>query len=55
MSFMHEHHSSMELLKNNGKMIGGVIGAETEFFGMKEKFIKVDDKEFFLSKTALEL
>jgi len=31
LEFMHEDYSSLALLKNNAKLLGGVIGAETKF------------------------
>ena len=46
---MTDEVSTLDILRNNSKTIGGVIGAEMEFF-------KKDPKEtYFLSKADLDL
>jgi hypothetical protein len=46
---MRQDVSSLEMLRNNAKLIGGILGAELEFFEGK----KYHD-EFFLEKNLLE-
>jgi hypothetical protein len=41
--------NTLDILKNNAKTIGGVIGAEMEFFDKEPK------ETYFISKTELDL
>ena len=46
---MREDVSSLEMLRNNAKTIGGVLGAEIDFFDTKKY-----EQEYFLEKNLLE-
>ena len=47
---MIDESSSLELLRNNAAIMGGVVGTEREFFADKDV---VDP--YFLDKSSLEL
>jgi len=36
---MHKDHSNLDLLKNNAKILGGVLGAETKYVENNEDTI----------------
>ena len=46
---MREDVSSIEMLRNNAQTIGGVLGAEYDFFDNKKY-----EQEYFLEKSLLE-
>lgn len=46
---MREDVSSLKMLRNNAKVIGGVLGAEYDFFDEKKY-----EQEYFLDKNLLE-
>jgi hypothetical protein len=46
---MREDVSSLELLRNNAKTIGGIVGAEYDFFDQK-----MYEGEYFIDKNLLE-
>ena len=46
---MREDVSSLQMLRNNAKIIGGVLGAEHEFFENKDY-----QGEYYLEKNLLE-
>ena len=52
--FMHEDANTLELLKNNSKTIGGVLGAE---YALHERMEKRKDvpEEFFFDKKEMDL
>ena len=43
--------NSVEMLKNNAKTIGGIMGAENAYLEMHQR----DDEAFFLDKSTLDI
>ena len=52
-NIMMEDRTTIDLIRNNAKMIGGVLGAETQYF--KDTNQKVADEDLFIKKSELDI